>query len=199
MRSQPQVLPDWNPQAGGIAAFYFRDPDNNHVEILHFPPGKGHERWQSKEALFLGIDHTAIVVDDTQQSLRVWRDALGFTVAGASENYGPEQERLNNVFGARLRITALTAPEGGIGVEFLEYLAPHTGRPAPVDTRTNDLWHWHVNVTVGDAASAAGAVQARGFDWVSPGAVAGLDGSMGYRSAVLVRDEDGHGVLLGER
>lgn len=153
----PQVLPDWNPQASGIVAFYFRDPDDNHLEILDFPPGKGHERWQSTEALFLGIDHTAIVVDDTQQSLRLWRDALGFTVAGASENYGPEQERLNNVFGARLRITGLTAPEGGIGIEFLEYLAPHTGRPASVDTRTNDLWHWHVNVATSDAESAAAA------------------------------------------
>jgi len=32
-------------------------------------------------------------------------DILGFAVAGGSENYGPEQEHLNNVFGAWLRIT----------------------------------------------------------------------------------------------
>ena len=30
-------------------------------------------------------------------------------VAGSSENYGTEQEHLNNVFGARLRITAFRA------------------------------------------------------------------------------------------
>jgi len=110
----PQVLPAWNPQAGGIAAFYFRDPDGNHLEILDFPPGKGDKRWQSTNALFLGIDHTAIVVDDSDESLRFWRDTLGFTVAGEAENYGIEQERLNNVFGARLRITGLMAGEGGM-------------------------------------------------------------------------------------
>lgn len=27
----PQRLPDWNPNAGGISAFYFRDPDGHAV------------------------------------------------------------------------------------------------------------------------------------------------------------------------
>jgi len=62
--------------------------------------------------VFLGIDHTAIVVDDTNASLRFYRDTLGMQVAGESENYEVEQEHLNNVFGARLRITALRAAKG---------------------------------------------------------------------------------------
>lgn len=37
----PQKLPDWNPNAGGISAFYFRDPDRHFLEILQFPPDKG--------------------------------------------------------------------------------------------------------------------------------------------------------------
>ena len=37
----PQRLPDWNKNAGGIKAFYFRDPDKHWLEILHFPAGKG--------------------------------------------------------------------------------------------------------------------------------------------------------------
>ena len=37
----PQRLPDWNPGAGGIQAFYFRDPDGHFLEILSFPTGKG--------------------------------------------------------------------------------------------------------------------------------------------------------------
>src|SRR4029079_2011028 len=40
----PQTLPDWNKDAGGIAAFYFRDPDQHNLEVLHFPPGKGDAR-----------------------------------------------------------------------------------------------------------------------------------------------------------
>ena len=38
---EPQRLPDWNPNAGGIRAFYFRDPDGHPLEILQFPPDKG--------------------------------------------------------------------------------------------------------------------------------------------------------------
>src|SRR3989440_12911720 len=35
--SGPQRLPDWNKNAGGIWAFYFKDPDGHPVEILQFP------------------------------------------------------------------------------------------------------------------------------------------------------------------
>ena len=142
----PQTLPDWNPGAGGIKAFYFRDPDGNHLEILQFPKNKGEAKWhRNGDRLFLGIDHTAIVVSSTEQSLAFYRNALGFEVARESENYGPEQERLNNVFGARLLITAVKGAEGP-GIEFLEYLTPRTGRPMPGDTQANDLWHWQVHL-----------------------------------------------------
>jgi catechol 2,3-dioxygenase-like lactoylglutathione lyase family enzyme len=125
--SGPQRLPDWNPDAGGIQAFYFRDPDGNHLEILQFPKGKGDPKWHANsDRLFLGIDHTAIVVANTDTSLRFYRDGLGLQIAGRSENYGIEQERLNNVFGASLRITALKASSGP-GIELLEYLTPRTG------------------------------------------------------------------------
>jgi len=108
--SGPQRLPDSNVSAAGIEAFYFRDPDDHYLEILHFPPGKGDRKWHEAHSnLFLGIDHTAIVVQDTEKSLIFYRDLLGFKVAGESENYGIEQEQLNNVFGARLRITSLRA------------------------------------------------------------------------------------------
>src|SRR5215472_5983711 len=67
----------------------------------------------------LGIDHTAIGIADTERSLRFYRDILGFTIASESENFGTEQEHLNMVFGAHLRITGLKAHDGGMGIEFL--------------------------------------------------------------------------------
>jgi hypothetical protein len=70
-------------------------------------------------------------------------------VRGASENYGIEQEHLNNVFGARLFITSLGAPAGPAG-EFLDYLAPATGRLVAVDTQANDLWHWQIRMATSD-------------------------------------------------
>jgi catechol 2,3-dioxygenase-like lactoylglutathione lyase family enzyme len=192
--SGPQRLPDWNPNAGGIEAFYFRDPDSNHLEILAFPPGKGAAKWHRRDGrLFLGIDHTAIVVADTDQSLKLYRDALGMRIAGTSENYGPEQERLNNVFGARLRITALTAGAGP-GVELLEYLAPRGGRPMPADTRANDLWHWQINLRAADPEALEPTLRAARSDLIASG-VTRTDGALGFSSALLSRDPDGHAIL----
>jgi catechol 2,3-dioxygenase-like lactoylglutathione lyase family enzyme len=191
--SGPQLLPDWNPNAGGIAAFYFRDPDGHNLEVLHFPQGKGDAKWHRKSSeLFLGIDHTAIAIADTEASLKFYRDTLGMRVAGMSENYGTEQEHLNNVFGARLRITAMRAASGP-GVEFLEYLAPRTGKPMPVDTQSNDLWHWHI-VMGADVAAADASLRSNVSKYVSPGVVA--EDKASPSRALMVRDPDGHALVL---
>lgn len=191
----PQTLPAWNRAAGGIRAFYFKDPDGHPLEILQFPAGKGDWRWQRQDRLFLGIDHTAIVVRDTEASLRLYRDVLGLAVAGESENHGPEQERLNNVFGARLRITALRAAAGP-GIEFLEYLAPSDGRPAPDDLKSNDLAHWRVRLTTPGAADRLQALRRAGGRLVSPGTVTLPDDRLGFEEGLQLRDADGHALLL---
>jgi catechol 2,3-dioxygenase-like lactoylglutathione lyase family enzyme len=88
----PQRLPDWNPNAGSIQAFYFKDPDGHSLEVLWFPPGKGDPKWhQGTDKLFLGVDHTAIVVSNTEASLKFYRDLLGLKIAGESENYGTDR------------------------------------------------------------------------------------------------------------
>ena len=195
----PQRLPDWNPTAGGIRAFYFLDPDGHPLEILQFPPGKGNPKWhRPSERLFLGIDHTAIVVGDTDTSLRFYRDVLGLSVAGSSENYGPEQERLNNVFGARLRITSLRAPVGP-GVEFLEYLSPSDGRPMPADVRANDLVHWQTRLISGDSLSLIEAIRKNKGSLVSSGVVSLVDARLGFRQGMLARDPDRHAIQVVER
>lgn len=195
----PQRLPDWNRNAAGIRAFYFRDPDGHHLEILQFPPDKGDPKWhRAGGRLFLGIDHTAIVVGDTEASLRFYRDVLGMKVVGESENHGTEQEHLNNVFGARLRITTLKAAAGP-AIEFLEYLAPRDGRPSPADARANDLWHWQTRLVARDAERAAGSLRAGRAAFVSPRVVALPDTPLGFRKGLLVRDPDGHAMQLIER
>lgn len=195
----PQRLPDWNPNAGGIEAFYFRDPDGHFLEVLSFPAGKGSPKWhKSSNKLFLGIDHTAIVISDTEASLRFYRDVAGLEVAGESENHGTEQEHLNNVFGARLRITALRAASGP-GIELLEYLSPHDGRPFPPETRSNDLIHWQTRFLSGNAEEAARQLRLARSAVVSAGVVAQPDEQAGYRKSVVARDPDGHAVQFVER
>jgi catechol 2,3-dioxygenase-like lactoylglutathione lyase family enzyme len=194
----PQRLPDWNPNAGGIEAFYFRDPDRHFLEILEFPPGKGDSKWQRKSALFLGIDHTAIVVDDTEPSLAFYRDLLGLRVAAESENYGPEQERLNGVFGARLRITALRAPAGP-GIEFLDYLAPADGRSSAREARVNDIADWRVRLRAREVAEVWSSLRPKAVAFVSPGSVVLPDRPLGFREGLLLRDRDGHALEIVER
>ena len=187
--SSPQRLPDWNANAGGIRAFYFKDPDRHVLEVLQFPRGKGDARWQRKDALFLGIDHTAIVVGDTEASLRFYRGLLGMRVAGTSDNYGPEQEHLNGVFGAHLRITALRAAQGP-GVELLEYLSPRDGRPYPEGARANDLAHWQTAIAA-DVGLVERALRRDHAAFLSPRPVTVARGR-----ALLARDPDGHALLF---
>jgi catechol 2,3-dioxygenase-like lactoylglutathione lyase family enzyme len=195
----PSLLPAWNKNAGGIRAFYFRDPDGHPLEVLSFPSDKGSVKWHTPtERLFLGIDHTAIVISNTDASVRFYRDRLGMQVTGESENYGPEQERLNNVFGARLHITSLRA-ESGPGVEFLEYLSPSDGRPFPPEEKANDLIHWHTRFLAINAEEAAQTLRSSPSAFISPGAVQLPDGRTGFRIALVVRDPDGHPVEIVER
>ncbi len=192
----PQRLPEWNKNAAGIRAFYFRDPDGHNLEILQFPPDKGDPKWrEARGRLFLGIDHTAIVVGDTDASLGFYRDLLGLKVVGESENYGPEQERLNNVFGARLRITTLRAAAGP-AIEFLEYLTPRDGRPYPPDHRANDLAHWQTRLVTRDVGVVALALRAGKAPWVSPGVIPLTESTLGFTKGFLVRDPDGHGMQV---
>jgi catechol 2,3-dioxygenase-like lactoylglutathione lyase family enzyme len=195
----PQLLPAWNKNAGGIRAFYFRDPDGHPLEVLWFPSDKGAAKWHiPTDKLFLGIDHTAIVISETEASVKFYRDRLGMEVAGESENYGPEQERLNNVFGARLHITALRAASGP-GIEFLEYLSPRDGRPIPPEEKANDLIHWQTRFLGISVDEAAQTLRNSRSAFVSTGAVELPDGKAGFRKAITVRDPDGHAIQIVER
>jgi len=195
----PQTLPASIKAAAGIKAFYFRDPDQHNLEVIYFPPDKGDPRWQQKtDQLFLGIDHTAIGISNTDASLKFYRDLLGLPKAGESENFGTEQEHLNQVFGAHLRITGMRASSGP-GVEFLEYLTPRDGRPRPADIHANDIVHWQTMIAANDLNLLAKRLQDAGVPFVSPGVIAMPKDKAGFSQGALVSDPDGHDVLLIEK
>jgi catechol 2,3-dioxygenase-like lactoylglutathione lyase family enzyme len=191
----PQKLPESNQAAAGIRAFYFKDPDGHNLEIIYFPKGKGDRRWQNSRQLFLGIDHTAIVIKNTDLSLNFYRDLLGLKIAGKSENFGTEQEHLNNVFGAKLQITGLKA-RSGLGIEFLDYLSPSDGKPFPADARSNDLIHWQTTLVVKDLKSIVQKLRDRRVTFISPDLVDLPANSLGFRRGLLIRDPDGHAIRI---
>ncbi|GAB3642520.1 VOC family protein [Spirosoma arcticum] len=201
--SSPQTLPAYITAAAGVRAFYFRDPDGHVLELISFPPGKGNPKWRQTNTnrdagrLFLGIDHTAIGSADTDSSLVFYRDLLGLKLGGSSENYGPEQEHLNQVFGAHLLISGLTTGSG-VGIELLDYVAPPGGRMYPANSRPNDLWHWHTAVLVSGLDALHARIVDKKYTLLTPGIVP-LDGlGLAARRGFLVRDPDGHAVLLCE-
>jgi catechol 2,3-dioxygenase-like lactoylglutathione lyase family enzyme len=191
----PQTLPKWNKAAADIQAFYFQDPDGHNLEIIYFPLGKGDPRWQEQPDLFLGIDHTAIAVNNTSASLKFYRDTLGMRLVGESLNYGLEQEQLNGIPGSKVRICGLRSGSG-FGVEFLEYLQPRTGRPFPADTQANDLWHWQTTLEVDDPTKTAALLQAAGYARLSSEVVTLPDEKLGFQRGFMLRDPDGHALRL---
>ena len=119
-RAGPERLP---ASSGGATAFKFRDPDGHPLELLQFAEAALPERWAGRPGLFLGIDHTAITVADTEHSVAFY-SGLGFRVSSRGVNRGIEQERLDDVQDPVVEITGLTPPGGAPHLELLCYRVP---------------------------------------------------------------------------
>jgi len=192
----PQTLPKAIPAAGGIKAFYFRDPAGHNLELIYFPAGKGDSKWHANGKIFLGVDHTAIGISNTESSKKFYSQ-LGVNYRGESFNFGSEQEHLNNVEGARLHISGNRAAEG-MGVEFLEYQNPLTGRPYPKDERADDLVHWETIIKTDNAELLFQKLKSCNATFISKQVINIPSSSYGYRRGFYVRDPDGHVVGIFE-
>lgn len=192
----PQTIPASNVAAAGIRAFYFHDPDMHDLELIYFPKGKGQPKWQNTNGkLFLGIDHTAIGVSNTDSSLHFYQTLLGIERKGDSWNMGMEQAHLNAIENASLHITGLRA-ENGAGIEFLQYLQPGAGKPYPADSKANDIWHWQTTLYVDDAQALYITLQKAGCSFVSKQIVELQTKDGKNIRAFIVRDPDGHAMLI---
>ncbi|QEC66576.1 VOC family protein [Panacibacter ginsenosidivorans] len=194
----PQTIPANNVAAAGVKAFYFHDPDMHDLELIYFPKGKGQAKWQNTNGkLFLGIDHTALGISNTDSSLYFYKNILGLDRKGDSWNMGMEQAHLNNIEGASLHITGLHALSG-VGIEFLQYLKPGPGKPFPADTRADDIWHWQTTLIADDVTSLYNKLKKLNYSFVSKGVVEMKDKDGDMYKAFIVRDPDGHAMLVRE-
>jgi catechol 2,3-dioxygenase-like lactoylglutathione lyase family enzyme len=209
--SAPQRLPDWNPGAGGIWAVKFQDPDGHPLELLQFPSGKGDQRWQqspritaipgeTKEEtsrdLFLGLDHTAISVANTERSLRFYRDSLGMTLAAQGHNHGPEQDRMDGLVGTDVLISSLHPAGAGMGIELLNYRKPEGGRRPRANPQASDAVEWRISAVVDDLVGLHKRLQDSPLN-EQVGPLVELPPGFGPgHLAFQVRDPDGHALLL---
>jgi catechol 2,3-dioxygenase-like lactoylglutathione lyase family enzyme len=189
---EPQRLP---ASSGGVAAFKFRDPEGHPLEFIEFPRGRVPAAWQQAAGAdpCLGIDHSAISVADTAQSIAFYEGLLGFSVAVRSLNRGVEQERLDGLPGAIVAVTALDAPAAAPPhVELLGYLSPAPRRAARLDS--NDVAAMRLVLEVQDFPALMQRLRSARIDFISRGIAADGRG----RRAALLRDPDGHALLLQE-
>jgi catechol 2,3-dioxygenase-like lactoylglutathione lyase family enzyme len=189
----PQRLP---AGSGAVTAFKFRDPEGHPLELLAFPPDNVPPHWREaphRQGPFLGIDHSAIVVSSTASSIAFYQQVLGFSVAGGSLNRGREQEQLDAVPGAVVEVTALDpGAENPPHLELLSYRFPGPPRGAPGALRSNDIAATRLTLEVDDVSAIEHRLAASRVRFISAGTVALRDN----RRALLVRDPDGHALLL---
>jgi uncharacterized protein GlcG (DUF336 family)/catechol 2,3-dioxygenase-like lactoylglutathione lyase family enzyme len=208
--STPQRLPDWNSAAAGIEAFKLYSPEGHCLELLQFPPEKGEARWHSQNdttspdpaGVFLGIDHSAIGISDTERSCRFYDALLGLRLGGDGINEGPEQDQLDGLAGTRVRISSHRCASGA-GIECLNYQTPEGGRPMPADLAPQDRGHGQLRLVVGREPEQLEAIAAQleqhGGRLVSAGVVtlsAAEAGELGFQAGLQVSDPDGHRLQL---
>ena len=99
------------------------------------------------------------------------------------------------VFGAHLQITGLKA-KSGPGVEFLEYITPPGGRPYPENSEPWDLWHWHTHIQVADIDLMYQKLKKDKVSFISEGLIEIRESHYEFDKAFMVRDVDGHAVLI---
>ncbi|WP_427157136.1 VOC family protein [Aliinostoc sp. HNIBRCY26] len=195
--SAPQTIPVGNQASSGVRAFKFKDPDGHDLELIWFPPDKGQDKWhQNTNRLFLGIDHSAIAISNTEQSLHFYRDLLGMQLDSHSLNWRATQARMDNLPGAEVQITALRPIQGGVGIELLDYILPGKGRPIPSDWKSCDVANVQIQFVVNNLESLVDKLQQNGVEFVSSKIVRFADNLFPYKQGYLIKDPDGHAILL---
>ena len=130
----PQRLP---LSSGGVEAFKFRDPDGHPLELLAFPGQNIPKYWKVRATgLFFGIDHSAISVSDSLQSIAFY-EALGLRSVSRSVNSGTEQACLDGLSAPHVEVTALAPSQSTPHVELLRYRSDR--RAAKPDLEDNDV------------------------------------------------------------
>jgi len=169
----PQRLP---ASSGGVTAFKFRDPEGHPLELIAFPPDNVPPRWQQashRDGPFLGIDHSAIVVSSTAQSVAFYQQVLGLSVAGGSLYRGLEQEQLDAVPGAVVEVTALDpGSDKPPHLELLCYRSPGPLRGAPAALPSNDIAATRLTLEVDDVPALEHRLAAARVRVISDGTVA---------------------------
>jgi catechol 2,3-dioxygenase-like lactoylglutathione lyase family enzyme len=95
------------------------------------------------EPAIKAVGPIGMTVADVERSMAFYAGVLGFEKVSDAEVWGGDYERLQGVFGVRMRVVRMRL--GGESIELTEYLTPR-GLPVPADSRGNDRWFQHIAI-----------------------------------------------------
>lgn len=122
------------------------------------------------------IDHVAVVVEDIERALGVFRDALG--LQSSQTQALPEQG-----------VTIAFLPVGESEIELLEPLGPDSGVARFLATRGEGLHH--ICLEVEDIDAALAELKGKGLRLINETAVAGAQGRVAF-----IHPKSTHGVMV---
>jgi catechol 2,3-dioxygenase-like lactoylglutathione lyase family enzyme len=182
----PQSLP---ASSGGVTAFKFRDPEGHPLELIAFSSDTVPNKWQASPFTeCLGIDHSAISIADTERSVEFYA-RLGLQRTGETLNFGPEQDKLDEIAGARVEVIGLAPPD--CSTPHIELLCYQDVEHKLALLGTNDIAATHIVLAVEDGVILE-ELCAQNSDAV-------LSGPVRFNHGVLramLRDPDGHLLCL---
>ena len=125
------------------------------------------------------IDHVAIVVEDIEKALSVYRDALGLPL-----------ERLEEVSAEGVKVAFLPFPQGGGEIELVQPTRNDTGVAKYLAKRGEGIHH--ICVTVDNIELAMRDMAAKGLQILEDEPRVGSKG----QKYVFIHPKSAHGVLI---
>jgi catechol 2,3-dioxygenase-like lactoylglutathione lyase family enzyme len=97
------------------------------------------------------VETIGITVSDMERSVKFYSDVLGFKKVSDAELSGEHYEKLQGLFGLRMRVVRMQL--GDEQIELTDYLTTG-GRSMPEDAKSNDLFFQHIAIVVSDMDKA---------------------------------------------
>jgi len=110
-------------------------------------------------------DHTGLTVSSLKRAIHIWQDILGCPVLFQDHFYGPAVADVVSIANAEID-TAFVQVPGGHKIELIEYTPGPKDRQTLHSTRTCDLGHTYVALTVDDIYAAVEALEREGWKLV---------------------------------
>jgi catechol 2,3-dioxygenase-like lactoylglutathione lyase family enzyme len=138
-------------------AVVVQDPGGHFVELQQLDPLPTTSAPASTNAIGARV---RVAVADTDDTLRLYRDQLGFRPDIGSFSSEPTRLRLMGIAGAQFRITTTTVP--GVPEQILEFIEFKGIDRSPLRTRIQDPGSSRIQLRVRDLAAAITAFKAVG-------------------------------------